>query len=205
MRRSFWKDLLPLELCFFLAFSGVLPRALAQDVPARIDIIVVQGEGATNSIRQKVSQDPVVRVEDDDHRPVAGAVVVFALPVSGASGEFVNGSKTLSTVTEKDGLAAAHALKTNEVPGKLQIYVTASYRGLRARTLLNQVAQAPAGVRVPTSEPRSAKSGSGKWKWILLGLAAAGGAGAAFYFKEHNASSSPVSISAGTVVFGSPR
>jgi hypothetical protein len=204
MKHSRWKGLLPLELCLFISFSGVLPQALAQDAPARIDIIVVEGEGATTNIRQRVSQDPVVRIEDDDHRPVAGAVVVFALPVSGASGEFANGSKTLSIVTEKDGLAAAHGLRTNEVPGKLQIYVTASYRGLRARTLINQLIQAPPGVKAPSLESHTAKSG-GKWKWILLGVAAAGGAGAAFYFENRNSAGSPVSISAGTVVFGSPR
>jgi len=198
------KSLLPLGLSFLLFFNGSMPVALAQNPPARIDVIVVKGEGATSSIRQRVSEDPVVRVEDDDHQPVAGAVVVFALPVSGASGEFASGSKTLSIVTDKTGVAAAHGLKTNDVPGKLQIYVTASYRGQRARALINQVIAAPAGARTPTPEPRSAKSG-GAWKWILLGVAAGGGAGAAFYFKNRNSTTSPISISAGAVSFGSPR
>ena len=70
-----------------------------------------------------MTQDPAVRIEDDDHRPIAGVPVVFALPVSGTSGEFTNGSKTLTVLTDKTGLATAHGMKTNEVPGKLQIYV----------------------------------------------------------------------------------
>jgi hypothetical protein len=203
MKRYLSKSLLPAGLCFALCFDGILFPAFAQTAPAGIEIIVVQGEGAVTSIRQHVTQDPVVQVEDDDHRPIVGAVVVFALPVSGASGEFVNGTKTLTIVTDKNGLAAAHGLKTNEVPGKLQIYVTASYRGLRARGLINQVIQLPEGVKAPTPEVHHAKSGS--WKWVLLGIAAGSGAGAAYYFASRNSSTSPVSISTGAVVFGSPR
>ena len=50
-------------------------------------------------------------------------------------------------VTESTGLAVVRGLKTNQVPGKLQIYVTASYRGLRARTLITQFIEGPAVAR----------------------------------------------------------
>jgi len=178
---------------------------MAQNPVARIDIVVVEGEGATSNIRQRVTRDPVVRIEDDDHRPVFGAAVVFALPVSGASGEFANGSKTLTVVTDKTGLATAQGLKANDVPGKLQIYVTASYQGLRARTLINQVIQAPPGSR-PTPTIHSSSSG-GKWKWVLLGIAAGAGGGTAVYFgnRKSNSPPAPISISTGSVVFGNPR
>jgi len=196
------KRSLTLAVCFSISLHGLVPAAIGQSLLARIDIIVVEGEGITSSVRQRVSKDPVVRIEDDDHRPLAGAAVVFALPISGASGEFANGSKAMTVVTDKDGLATAQGLRTNEVPGKLQIYVTASYQGMRARALINQMVQAPPGTRFP--EVRSSKS-SGTWKWILLGIAAGGGAGAAVYFKDRNSTPSPISISTGTVVFGSPR
>jgi hypothetical protein len=106
-------------------------------------------------------------------------------------------------VTDKDGLATAHGLKTNEVPGKLQIYVTASFHGLRARTLINQIVEGVAGSQPQIQHAKS----SGKWKWALLGIAAAGGAAAAVAFRSHSSSSSPtpVSIGTGTVVFGSPQ
>jgi len=195
MMKHFWNSLLPLGLCFSL---------FAQGLPARIDIVVVEGEGAAGNTGQRLSHDPVVRVEDDDHRPVAGATVAFALPVSGTSGEFSNGSKTLTVVTDKDGLAAIHGLKVNEVPGKLQIYVTASYHGLRARALINQSVEAAPGARPPSPVLRSSKSG-GKWKWVLVGVVAAAGAGAGAYFATRNSGSSPIAIGTGTVVFGSPR
>jgi len=203
MKHFLWKSFLPLALCFLLIVNW-LPVAVAQTLPARIDIVVVQGEGATTTVRQRVSQDPAVRVEDDDHHPVTGAAVVFALPVSGTSGEFANGSKTLTLVTDKNGLAEAHGLKTNEVPGKLQIYVTASFHTLRARTLINQNVEAAPGAKVRNPDLQTSKSG-GKWKWILLGVAAAGGAGAGVYFGTRGGSSSPVSISTGAVAFGSPH
>jgi len=204
MKRHLAKSFPPIALSFFISINGVLPPASAQNIPSRIDIVVVEGEGVVSNIRTRVAHDPVVRIEDDDHRPVTGAAVVFALPVSGTSGEFTNGSKTLPVVTDNNGLATAHGLKTNEVPGKLQIYVTASYHGLRARTLINQFVEAPAGTKTRVPDVRTSKS-SGAWKWILLGAVAAGGAGAGIYFGTRSSSSSPISISAGTVSFGSPR
>lgn len=203
MNNHLLKKLLSSGLCLLPAI--VSPAAHAQNPPARIQILVLQGEGITTNVRQRVAHDPVVKIEDDDHRPVDGAVVVFALPVSGASGEFFNGSKTLTVVTAKDGLATARGLKTNDIPGPLQIYIMASYQGLRARATINQVVEAGPGTTAPSPELHTAKSG-GKWKWVLLGVAVAGGAGAGIYFARHSSSTpnSPISITSGTVVFGTP-
>jgi hypothetical protein len=188
-----------------MSLNGLAPAAVAQTLPAQINIVVVSGEGAASPVRQHVTQDPAVRIEDDDQQPVAGVPVVFALPVSGTSGEFMNGAKTLAVVTDKTGLATAHGLKTNEIPGKLQIYVTASFHGLRARTLINQMVEGVPGA--PTRVQRTAKSG-GTWKWVLLGVAAAGGAAAGIYFGTRSSSASsnpPITIGTGTVVFGGPQ
>jgi hypothetical protein len=168
-------------------------------------MVIISGDGAASPVHQRVTQDPAVRIEDEDHRPVAGVPVVFALPVSGTSGEFANGTKTLAIVTDKDGLATAHGLRTNDIPGKLQIYITASFRGLRARTLINQTVE---GIPGTPTRIHTSKSG-GKWKWVVLGIVAGGGAGAGVYFGSHSSNNSststPISISTGTVVFGSPR
>lgn len=197
------ENLLALGICL----NACLAPAFAQTLPAGIDITVEEGEGAVNKTRQHVSRDPVVRVDDDDHHPVAGAVVVFALPVSGASGEFSNGSRSLTIVTDRRGLAIARGLKTNDVPGKLQIYVTASFRGQRAHAFINQTIEGEPGAKPPTTEVKTSKS-SNTWKWVLLGVAAAGGAGAGIYFHNHTSTTTAtpsVSISAGSVVFGNPR
>ena len=203
MKQYLWKGSLSLGLCFLLTFSGFVPVVHAQNPPGQIEIVVVEGEGASVPIRQHPSSDPAVRVEDQDHRPLSNVNVVFTLPLSGASGEFPSGSRTLTVFTDQNGVAAARGMRANDVPGKLQIYVAAAYRGLRARSLINMVVSAPPGAK--TSSDRSSKS-SGKWKWILLGVAAVGDAGAgAYFYATRNTSGSPVSISAGSVVFGSPR
>jgi hypothetical protein len=205
MRQRLPKYLMPFGICFSICCQGWVSTARAQSIPTHIDIIVVEGEGATSPPRQRLSHDPVVRVEDDDHRPVSGAAVVFVLPVAGASGEFEGGSKNLTVITDSNGLAAARGIRTNQVPGKLQIYVTASYRGLRTRGLINQVIEATPGSPAASKQEIQASKPGGKWKWVLLTVAAAGGAGAGVYYGTRNSTSSPVSISTGTVVFGSPR
>lgn len=198
------RNLLPLVLCSLISFDGLIPAASAQNLPTRIEIVVVEGEGATNPARQR-AHDAVIRVEDDDHRPVADAAVVFALSASGTSGEFANGAKTLTVMTEKNGQAAARGIRTNDIPGRLQILVTASFHGLRARALITQMVEAVPGAKPRAPDIQTSKSG-GKWKWIVLGVAAAGGAGAGVYFGTRNSSTpTPLSISTGTVVFGSPR
>jgi hypothetical protein len=199
------KSLLTLGLCALAANQAMGPPTWAQNLPARIDIIVTEGEGVVNDVRQRVTRNLAVRVEDDDHRPLTGASVVFALPISGASGEFPNGVKNLTAVTNQDGLAVAHGLRTNQIPGTLQIYVTASYRGLRGRALITQtIAGEPVN---PKPEMQSRKSG-GKWKWVVLGVVAAAGAGGGVYYGTHKSpSSSPTgtSISIGTIGIGGPH
>jgi hypothetical protein len=147
----------------------------------------------------------VVRIEDDDHRPVAGASVVFALPVNGATGAFVNGSTNLTVITDASGAAVAHGLRTSQTPGKLEIYVTASYRGLRAKALITQFIEGAPGA--PARQPEVRSHSGGKWKWVVLGVVAAGGAAGGIYYhnSQQHASSSAISITTGPVVFGSPH
>jgi hypothetical protein len=186
---------LSIALCCAIYSQLPLPNASAQSLPSRIDIVVIEGEGAINNVHQRVARDPVVRVEDENHRPVVGAAVVFTLPVSGPSGEFSNGTKTITVVTDDEGTAVAHGLKINETPGKLQIYVTASYRGLRARGLINQTLQGGSAA--------AASHGiSGKWIAILaaVGAAAAGGAIAATHGGSGTSTSTPVTPSGPTPI-----
>jgi len=80
---------LAILLCILIA----CPALQAQSLPTELNLVVIEGEGATNNVRQRVARDPLVRVEDENHKPVAGAAVVFTLPTEGATGEFGNGAK----------------------------------------------------------------------------------------------------------------
>ncbi len=148
----------------------------------------MDGEGAINNVGQRAVHDPSVRIEDENQKPIPGAAVVFTLPTEGPSGEFSNGSKTLTVVTDDRGIAAAHGLKVNWVAGKLQIHINASYRGQTARTDITQF---------DMSVPGKTAKGSNKKIWIVVAVvAAAAGGGAAAAF--HGGSSSPAGGAAST-------
>ncbi len=94
-----------------------------------LNIVVIEGEGAINNIRQRTAREPIVQVEDRNRKPVAGAAVVFMLPDTGASGVFPNGSRTLTVMTDENGRAAARGLRPNSVRGEMKIRVNASHQG----------------------------------------------------------------------------
>jgi hypothetical protein len=172
-----------------LSLSGAVPDAPAQETVSKIEIQVVAGEGVSVNAGQRVAVVPAVRIVDQNNRPVRGAVVVFNLPVSGTSGEFSNGAKNLSLLTDDNGTATATGLRANGIPGRLQILVTASYRGANTRGFINQTVQGTGSATTQVS--RGGGGGghiSGKWIAIIavIGGAAAGGAIAA----THGGSSS---------------
>lgn len=165
----------------FLVFSLVLAlSAGAQTLPTELNVAVIGGEGAVNNARQRASQDPAIRVEDENRKPVVAATVVFTLPTEGATGEFGNGSKSVTVTTNSQGEAAAPGLKVNQVEGKLPIHVSVSYRGLSARTNIVQFIEASAGA----SSSKGGGHSSGKIIAILAVVGAAAAGGAAFALKK---------------------
>ena len=179
----------PKWMCVVLA--GTLwfhPASASQEAPqpGSLEIVVVRGEGAINSLNQRMANEPVVEVRDENKRPLTGAVVVFTLPTQGASGEFGNSSKTLTVMTDDSGRATASGLKINQIPGKLQIHVNASYKGQTARNMITQFDMA-----VPSGK---ARSGSGKLLivLVLVGAAAAGGIVAGTQKGGHSSAATPV-------------
>ena len=80
----------------------------------------------------------MVRVEDANNRPVAGAVVTFTAPQSGPSGEFENDLSTSSMITGADGLAAAGAFHPNAIQGAYNIQVRVEFQGQTAAASIPQ-------------------------------------------------------------------
>src|ERR1017187_8164917 len=109
---KYWTKSLALALSFLITF----PPLHGQTMPTEINIVVLEGEGAINNVRQRAAREPLVRVEDENHKPTAGAAVVFALPTEGATGEFSNGAKNLTMITDSEGRAAAQGLRMNGSP-----------------------------------------------------------------------------------------
>ena len=164
-------------LLFVAAFYGGVRGLNSQTQPRELNLVVIEGEGQNLKIGERAAKPPLVRVEDENHKPIAGAVVIFTLPTEGATGDF-GGSKTLTVVTDSQGEATGKGLKVYTLPGKLPIYVNASYRGLTAKATITASITAPPGAKTASG---SGGHHNGKIIAIvaIVGAAAAGGAIAA--------------------------
>jgi hypothetical protein len=191
----------------FLVLLMAMPLG-AQTAPGRLNLVVVEGQGAINNIRQRTAREPIVQVEDENHKPVAGAAVVFTLPSNGAGGTFANGARTLTVMTDNQGQAAAHGFQPNSVQGKFQIRVTASQNGRTATTVISQTNAAVAGAA------GAAVATGISLKVIAIvaavaGAAVAGGVVAATRGGGNNGNTAtvatPVTVTPGTGTVGPPR
>lgn len=164
-------------LCTLLVAPGPTAQAQQAERPTALNIVIVEGEGAVNNLRQRVVREPIVRVEDQNHKPVAGAVVSFLLPGNGAGGTFANGAKMLTVTTDANGQAVARGLRANNVSGRYQIQVTASVGQVSATATISQVNGAAAAAAAGAGAGAGAAI-SGKLIAVLavVGAAAAGGA-----------------------------
>jgi hypothetical protein len=173
----------------------------AQEAPKLI-INIVEGEGALNNVKQRVNREPIVQVEDENHKPIAGAAVVFFLPTTGPGGTFANGSQTLTVTTDSLGRAAAKGIVPNHQTGQMQIRVTASANGLTASATITQMNVV--GANVGGGLSTTAK--------VLIVAAIAGGAVAGVLVATHGGSSSgsmstasAITITPGTPSVGAPH
>jgi len=173
--------------------------------PTGLSITIVEGEGAINNVRQRVNREPIVQVEDQNHKPVAGAVVIFLLPNQGASGVFPDGSRMLMVVTDNQGRAAARGIRPNNQSGPLQIGVTASFQGLTASSVITQTNLAGAA-----SASGFAGLSTAAKLVIILGIAGGAAAAGAIVATHGGGSSSSssapstVTLSPGTPTVGGP-
>ena len=183
------------------------PMAGAQDAPPKLNIVIVEGDGAINNVRQRTAREPIVEVQDENHKPVAGAAVVSALSDQGAGGSFAGGSHSLTVVTDSQGRAVAHGFHPNNIQGQYQIHVTASQAGQTAVATISGTNAAAAGVAVGAV----AAGISAKLIAVVVVAAAAAAAGGAYY-ASHNggggssaAAVAPIGITAGAGTVGPPR
>ncbi|HJT89529.1 MAG TPA: hypothetical protein VJ732_16785 [Bryobacteraceae bacterium] len=179
----------PLCCVFFL--TGILGSAQSTGLQIRI----VEGDHAINSIRLHRGHDPVIQVLAGSGEPVGGATVNFLLPARGAGGVFDGSGLSLTTQTDPRGMATGRGLQPNRIAGPFQIRVTASYRG-----------QAGSAVLTETNVEPVKTSHAGKRALIiaLIGGAAAGGVLAAMHGGGSSGSPSTISTGTASIVAGTP-
>ena len=184
-------------LAFLMLAEGLPARLAAQPpAPTQLNIVILEGEGAINNLRQRVAREVIVQVEDENHKPLSGAAVIFLLPDHGPSGVFLDGSRSLTVITDAQGKAVARGIQPNKIAGKMQIRVNAKYQGLTQNTVITQTSAAGAGAA-------GAGGISGKLLTLILVGAAAAAAGTAVALTR-NAATTAV-VTPGTPTVGAPR
>jgi hypothetical protein len=108
--------------------------------PSSLQIVILDGEGALNNIQERTAREPIVQVQDENHKPLAGALVLFAIHggTGGAAAAFEGGASTLSVFTDANGVARAAGLLANNLQGSWQIQVTASMGNLSTTTVIHE-------------------------------------------------------------------
>ena len=185
--------------CLLLLQS--LPVSLqAQAVSApKLKILILDGEGAINSIKLGTAREPIVQVQDENDRPVAGAMVIFTLPDHGASGLFADGTKSLIVHTDTKGQAVARGMKPNQTAGQFKIRVDVTHQGVTTSSAVTQSNALSAAV--------AAGGVSGKLIAILAIVGGAVAAGAVAASSGGNGTTTPppaTTLTPGRVTFGAP-
>jgi hypothetical protein len=99
---------------------------------------VLEGDGAFNDVKHRIGHAMAVEVRDQNNQPASGAEVTFAAPTFGASGTFSNGSPTITTKTDGQGVARVGALQPNATEGKFTISVTARQKDREGSAVITQ-------------------------------------------------------------------
>lgn len=183
-------------------------QAAGTPPPKGLRIVILDGEGALNNIQERTAREPIVQVQDENHKPVAGAAVLFAIHGSGggAGGSFAGGASTLSVTTGPDGTATATGLISNQTQGSWRIQVTATVGGLTASSVINEMNFLPLA---PSPSPSATGTGVHPpmhW-WMTKPVMIAGGvivAGVVITVVAIDHGSSPTQITAGNPVVGPP-
>jgi hypothetical protein len=133
--------------------SDLGPTQQAAPPAPALQIVILEGEDVSNNIKERTAREPIVQVEDENHKPVAGAAVIFTVTTQSghAGGSFLNGAKTFSGQTDANGQIHAQGFHPNGHAGQLHINVTASKGQLTAHTQIAQTNVAAAGASGATT------------------------------------------------------
>lgn len=172
--------------------------------PGSLKIVVLEGEGAVNSISGRTATQPVVEVRDENDKPVVGAEVVIQLPAAGPGGVFHGWMRTQTVRTNEQGQAGASGFVPNDEPGRFNIKVTATEGDRTASVIIAQTNVQRTGTG------GQAVAGS-SWKWKVIGLVGLGAVVGGIYAAKRDGSSAtatastPVTVTAGSVTVAGPK
>ncbi len=169
----------------------------AQEAKGGLRISIVEGDEAILNVRQRVSREAIIQVEDENRKPVAGALVTLTAPRDGASAVFSNGLNNITLTTDSSGRVVVRGIRPNSAQGKYAVRVLAVKEGLRgtAQIQMSNIAAAVAAGGI-----------SAKLLTFLLiaGAGAAAGAIAATRGGNGGGAAAPGAAASTTVTPGTP-
>ncbi len=120
--------------------------------PPSLQITILEGEDVSNNIKERTAREPIVQVTDENHKPVAGAAVLFSIDSQGghAGASFEHGAKVFHGTTDANGNVTAHGFHPNAHTGQFHVNVTASKGQLTAHTTIAQTNVAAATTAATT-------------------------------------------------------
>ncbi len=190
-----------------LVLQPALPLGAQESAPPpkSLQIVILNDEAPLNNISERTAREPIVQVQDENHKPVAGALVLFAIhPAAGGAGAlFANGAGTLTVETAADGMARASGLVMNQIKGAWQLQVTASKDGLTTSTTINETNVTPNTTPGNTNLTKPPTRFFGAHGLVAIGGIAVVAGVVAFVVVKAN-SSSPTSITTGGGTVGPP-
>ena len=163
-----------------LMLLGLLPQIFAQSAavssavaPMALYINIVEGEDALNNIHDRTAREPIVKVTDENHKPVKGAYVTFT-DVAGATGAAATfgGLLTYTAVTDANGRAVGRGFQPNQIVGDHRVQVTAAVGMLMAALIIiheKNVSQPVSPAEVTPGAASAARAAV----WALSGIGAA--------------------------------
>ncbi len=166
-----------------------------------LKLTAVDGDGAFNDIRKRLTHPPVVRVLDESNNLMRAVEVTFTLPTVGPGGSFGPGRSTASATTDENGVVTCPSYKPNTEEGRFNIKVTATYQGKVGSMIISQSNTLAGG----TSVGHEKKS---KAVWIVAAIA--GGAAVGIVAATHHggaaaAPPTPTTLSAPGITIGGPQ
>jgi hypothetical protein len=187
-------------IALFLAVSLTAGQMPGQSPPPRIDVSIVDGNGAMASSANRAGRPITVLVQDQNKRPVAGASVTAILPASGVGGEFRDVESTIKTLeTDGAGRATFASIKLRPLSGSFPIRFVAKHQNLSSSATATQtVAEPAAPAQRRFSRP-----------WMAMAIVAAAGTAAGIYVALDDDDDAPKTagfrVSPGSPVLGGPR
>lgn len=112
--------------------------ATAAAAPHALYISILEGEGELNDTRARTAREPIVQVEDENHKPVAGALVLFALQGNSSANANFSGLSRLTVRTDANGQAIGRGFQVTHYTGSFQIQVVATVAALQAEIFIHQ-------------------------------------------------------------------